>query len=317
MADKLDTILSITVDERSAEDAIDRLADKAGKVSGPAGSGRGTAAPQANAAAQNAQTSEIVKGLRSLAAGYLASTAISTASTVFGSREGYERMGRGIAAVGGGILGGASAGAIIGPAGIAGGAVIGAVTSSMSFMAEEARRTRDALHDLALAAEKSARSYAVNRQDTAFGRLLETLPRNAALSLVNRRIFDLESGSGPRSIRKLESDLRIETLMGRIDTPGYREAKALLEEQRSRRDSLLTVRDALRLNPVGTPLSAASVTDALGKMGGSVGAQVDIGSVNRDILQVLRDILAEQRRAASAPVDTAEPVTELATARYL
>lgn len=255
------------------------------------------------------------------AGGFLAHEGVQWLATQVGSQEGGARQGRRIAAygnaIGGGALAGAALGATVGSAipglgTVAGGAVgalFGAASGAIKAFTEDAAESAKTLRESrqALAAELRAvgRGQAAGEQDRAFMRLLGTRNRDEQLAMVENRIETLRHGDGEYSIEHLRQRRSALENAEQTDTEEYRIVKETMGLQLGRLSALLRTREELSLSPTGRMLRASEVTDRLGAIGGTVGAQVDVADVNRKQLDVLERILEAVSRKGLEDVSDA------------
>lgn len=295
-----DVSIKVVADTSQAEGALRRTGAQLRTVAQSA-----AAAPAAN---QSTEPAAVGKQIASAAVGFIANQGLQAITAVVSSQDGGGRLGRRIGGIGGGLLGGAAAGAAVGSivpgVGTAIGAAIGAAVGGLSAFAKELAQTTKELREARFSERTMLRGIEVGQatgeQDRAFLRILGTKGRDEQQQMVAQRIAQLTRGTGSQSIRNLQKDLRLREENGEMDSQAYRVAKGELSMQAGRVASLLRLQEELKLTPMASLMDVGSVSDSLAKMGGSVGAQVNVADVNRQQLDVQREMLRALNRLANA-----------------
>lgn len=265
-----------------------------------------TASASAGPAAAGGET--VGKQIASAAVGFIANQGLQAITSAVASQDGSGRLARRISGIGGGLLGGAAAGAAAGSVipgvGTAIGAVVGAAIGGLTAFTKELAQTTTELREARFSERMMLQGIEVGQatgaQDRAFTRMLSTKGRDEQQALIASRIAQLTRGSGSISIKNLRADLRAREEAGEMDSQAYRVSKAELSMQAGRVASLLRLKEELGNAPQAPLLGAGAVTDSLAKMGGSVGAQVNVADVNRQQLEVQREMLRALNRLANA-----------------
>lgn len=254
--------------------------------------------PTASASASTASTLGKTIGLA--AAGYIANATVGSLATVVGSLPGGTRDANRISRIGGGILTGAAAGAAIGSVvpglgtaiGAGAGALIGGATGIIETLATESKSTRDNLYAINHSIGITARSTALNQEDQAFQLSLGYLSRQDRIAKVQSRAQEIYGGggSGEDSIYALRREQSLLARENKTDTYAYKENAEKLATQLSRYAALQQQAFALSVAPEANLLAGSDVGDTLPRIGGSVGPQVDVQSVNQEQVSLLRQI---------------------------
>ena len=229
----------------------------------------------------------------------------SALTGALGTIPGQKRTAGTLSAVGGGAIAGGLAGSAAGLPGIAIGATLGALVGSLSALASAAKETRDALNGIATNARNHTLSVGMSRQDRAFAMSLQTLTRDQREEAIAERANTLRRGEGELSIRSLEAKLSALAKAGKTDTEEYKHAQGDLSKQYSRLGTLQAMDDDLFFNrPTPKPLAQSDLSDRLSVMGGTVGASVNVGEVNRELVDLTRQMLRTLNSLANRAPNT-------------
>ena len=224
------------------------------------------------------------------------------ANGLTGFRPDMQREANWVGNVGGGLLGGAAAGfAAGGPPGAAIGGAVGGLIGAFTSLAESARNVREAFESVRDAEFNTIMSNSAQIDDEAFRKTLEPMTRGQRLKAINERITTIKYGMGDSSLANLRARMDPMIEEEKTDTQEYRELQAQYNLQLGRLAQLQTLRFQTEVMPTIMPLASGEVTDALAKRGGTVGPSVDVGSVNKDILAVLKDTYSLLKSRASLP----------------
>ncbi|MGN0890529.1 MAG: hypothetical protein ACI4W7_02635 [Candidatus Spyradenecus sp.] len=274
-----------------------------------------TAADGAGALPTQTAAPAIGKAIGKAAVGYISSEALGTLSSYVGSRQGGSRLANRISGVGSSAIAGATAGAVAGSVipgvgtavGAAVGAIAGAVTGFVRTMAEETRNFREACNALSSAHIATANAQTLGMRDRAFERLQSVRTRPEQESELRSRLQTLRFGSGANSIRNLQSRILKAEEAGETDNADYLNDKDLFARQKGREAAMMRQLEELRIPAFASFVRAGEVGDAVGAMGGKVGAQVDVADVNRSQLEVIKQILEKLSAPGREAADAATP----------
>jgi len=121
---------------------------------------------------------------------------------------------------------------------------------------------------------------------------LQTLSRAQREEAIAERANTLWRGEGELSIRNLEAKLGALAKTGKMDTEKYKHAQGDLSKQYGRLSALQAMNDDLFFyRPTPKPLAQSEFSDRLSVMGGTVGASVNVGETNREIVDLTRQML--------------------------
>ncbi len=246
------------------------------------------------------------KSLGSFVSGMLLHEGFSSAVGAYANlNPGRRREANYAAQIGGGAIAGATAGAMVGgPIGAAIGGALGAATGALTAFAEEVKNTREALAEITNHQRSFSLSHGARRQDDAFVKSLSLMTRDEKLSAISDRAATLYRGNGELSIENLENWLKDAANAGNTDTEDYKRKQQDLQMQYGRLGQLAQLDDKIFFQDLPRRVSASDFGDNLSKMGGSVGAAVDVDTTNRDMLDISRQILSVLKSLATRSVDT-------------
>lgn len=246
-----------------------------------------------------------LQSLAGLVAGLALHQGFSALTGALGTIPGQKSTAGTLSALGGGAIAGGLAGSAAGLPGIAIGATLGALVGSLSALASAAKETRDALNGIATNARNHTLSVGMSRQDRAFAMSLQTLTRDQREEAIAERANTLRRGEGELSIRSLEAKLSALAKAGKTDTEEYKHAQGDLSKQYSRLGTLQAMDDDLFFNrTTPKPLAQSDLSDRLSVMGGTVGASVNVGEVNRELVDLTRQMLRALNSLANRAPDT-------------
>ncbi len=246
------------------------------------------------------------KSLASFATGFLLHEGFTSAVGAYANlNPGKRKEANYMSQIGGGAISGATAGAMVGgPIGAAIGGALGAATGALSAFAEEAKNAREALAAIKNNQRTFELSHGARRQDSAFEKSLSLMGREDKLAAISDRAAILRNGSGEMSIANLEHWLKDAAKAGKTDTEEYKRKQQDLSMQYGRLGQLAQLDDNIFFQNMPRRVSANEFGDNLSKMGGTVGATVDVDTTNRDMVDISRQILSVLRSLASRSVDT-------------
>lgn len=274
------------------------------RPSGPADSPAPTQGAPSTAQGTPANGGKSLAGkIGAMAGGLFLQQGVSAlANGLTGFRPDMQREANWVGNVGGGLLGGAAAGfAAGGPPGAAIGGAVGGLIGAFTSLAESARNVREAFESVRDAEFNTIMSNSAQIDDEAFRKTLEPMTRDQRLDAIDDRIQTIKYGMGESSLGELQTKMRPMIEEEETDTQEYRELQAQYNLQLGRLAQLQTLRFQTEVMPTIMPLASGEVTDALAKRGGTVGPSVDVGSVNKDILAVLKDTYSLLKGRASFP----------------
>ena len=274
------------------------------RPSGPADSPAPTQGAPSTAQGTPANGGKSLAGkIGAMAGGLFLQQGVSAlANGLTGFRPDMQREANWVGNVGGGLLGGAAAGfAAGGPPGAVIGGAVGGLIGAFTSLAESARNVREAFESVRDAEFNTIMSNSAQIDDEAFRKTLEPMTRGQRLKAINERITTIKYGMGDRSLANLRARMDPMIEEEETDTQEYRELQAQYNLQLGRLAQLQTLRFQTEVMPTIMPLASGEVTDALAKRGGTVGPSVDVGSVNKDILAVLKDTYSLLKSRASLP----------------
>lgn len=274
------------------------------RPSGPADSPAPTQGAPSTAQGTPANGGKSLAGkIGAMAGGLFLQQGVSAlANGLTGFRPDMQREANWVGNVGGGLLGGAAAGfAAGGPLGAAIGGAVGGLIGAFTSLAESARNVREAFESVRDAEFNTIMSNSAQIDDEAFRKTLEPMTRGQRLKAINERITTIKYGMGDSSLANLRARMDPMIEEEETDTQKYRELQAQYNLQLGRLAQLQTLRSQTEVMPTIMPLASGEVTDALAKRGGTVGPSVDVGSVNKDILAVLKDTYSLLKSRASLP----------------
>lgn len=274
------------------------------RPSGPADSPAPTQGAPSTAQGTPANGGKSLAGkIGAMAGGLFLQQGVSAlANGLTGFRPDMQREANWVGNVGGGLLGGAAAGfAAGGPPGAAIGGAVGGLIGAFTSLAESARNVREAFESVRDAEFNTIMSNSAQIDDEAFRKTLEPMTRGQRLKAINERITTIKYGMGDSSLANLRARMDPMIEEEETDTQEYRELQAQYNLQLGRLAQLQTLRFQTEVMPTIMPLASGEVTDALAKRGGTVGPSVDVGSVNKDILAVLKDTYSLLKSRASLP----------------
>lgn len=274
------------------------------RPSGPADSPAPTQGAPSTAQGTPANGGKSLAGkIGAMAGGLFLQQGVSAlANGLTGFRPDMQKEANWVGNVGGGLLGGAAAGfAAGGPPGAAIGGAVGGLIGAFTSLAESARNVREAFESVRDAEFNTIMSNSAQIDDEAFRKTLEPMTRGQRLKAINERITTIKYGMGDSSLANLRARMDPMIEEEETDTQKYRELQAQYNLQLGRLAQLQTLRFQTEVMPTIMPLASGEVTDALAKRGGTVGPSVDVGSVNKDILAVLKDTYSLLKSRASLP----------------
>ena len=251
--------------------------------------------------------------LGGLALGMASHQLFGAAVTALGTIPGQRRNANLIGSIGGGAIAGATLGATAGSVvpglgtavGAGVGAVIGAASGALAAFAQEAKNSREALAQLKDNIRENTLGIGAKRQDRAFAMTLSTMGRDQRIEAITERANQIRRGEGEMSIENLEDWLSTAADNGKTDTDDYRRKQADLSRQYRRLGALQEMDDNLFFQGLPQRISAAELGDSLGKMGGSVGPQVNVDDANRELIDLSRQILQALQALVNKRADTA------------
>lgn len=274
------------------------------RPSGPADSPAPTQGAPSTAQGTPANGGKSLAGkIGAMAGGLFLQQGVSAlANGLTGFRPDMQREANWVGNVGGGLLGGAAAGfAAGGPLGAAIGGAVGGLIGAFTSLAESARNVREAFESVRDAEFNTIMSNSAQIDDEAFRKTLEPMTRGQRLKAINERITTIKYGTSDSSLANLRARMDPMIEEEETGTQKYRELQAQYNLQLGRLAQLQTLRFQTEVMPTIMPLASGEVTDALAKRGGTVGPSVDVGSVNKDILAVLKDTYNLLKSRASLP----------------
>lgn len=274
------------------------------RPSGPADSPAPTQGAPSTAQGTPANGGKSLAGkIGAMAGGLFLQQGVSAlANGLTGFRPDMQREANWVGNVGGGLLGGAAAGfAAGGPLAAAIGGAVGGLIGAFTSLAESARNVREAFESVRDAEFNTIMSNSAQIDDEAFRKTLEPMTRGQRLKAINERITTIKYGMGDSSLANLRARMDPMIEEEETDTQKYRELQAQYNLQLGRLAQLQTLRFQTEVMPTIMPLASGEATDALAKRGGTVGPSVDVGSVNKDILAVLKDTYSLLKSRASLP----------------
>lgn len=258
------------------------------------------------------------KSLASLALGMMVNQGFQSLTSALGTLPGQGNNARRLSNIGGGAIQGAAAGAMLGPAGMAVGAVIGTATGALKTFAEEAKATRDALRALKDSAKMQGLTTGARRQDAAFVRTLQWMTPEQRSKAISDRGAEIKNGDGNLSVRNLTNDLRQMIKAKRTDTPEYKEKEKLLAMQTQRLATLGEMDDKNAFQNLPSLLKGNDHADALQKIGAVIGPTINVKDTNREMLDFLRQICETTRTiAAHDPASTKGQIAASGSAIFL
>lgn len=252
--------------------------------------------------------------LGGLALGMASHQLFGAAVTALGAIPGQRRNANLIGSIGGGAIAGATLGATAGSAvapglgtavGAGVGAVIGAASGALAAFAQEAKNSREALAQLKDNIRENTLGIGAKRQDRAFAMTLSTMGRDQRIEAITERANQIRRGEGEMSIENLEDWLSTAADNGKTDTDDYRRKQADLSRQYRRLGALQEMDDNLFFQGLPQRIEAAELGDSLGRMGGSVGPQVNVDDANRELIDLSRQMLQALQALVNQRADTA------------
>lgn len=241
----------------------------------------------------------------SFALGWGGQQVVGSLAGALGTVPGMQREANWVGNVGGGLLGGAAARdgwaslfSDINEAALKAVRSLLGLSDATTQSADKIQREIDKIEQVRLS---QAIRVSVRRQDEAFKKSLAPMTQDQRLDAIGGRMAQLAHGNGESSVDNLETRLKIMASKGESESAEYKATFALYKTQLGRLAQLQTLRFQTEVMPTIMPLASGEVTDALAKRGGTVGPSVDVGSVNKDILAVLKDTYSLLKGRASFP----------------